>query len=53
MVPSLFTAGISEDDAHPRATSSMTMQAATESAPAPPYASGMCTAWKSEATSAW
>ena len=33
MVPSLFTAGISEADASTRATSSMTMQAATESAP--------------------
>ncbi|SIK76443.1 Uncharacterised protein [Mycobacteroides abscessus subsp. abscessus] len=33
MVPSLLTAGISEDEAHTRATSSMTMQAATLSAP--------------------
>ena len=33
MVPSLFTAGISEDEAQTRATSSITMQAATESAP--------------------
>ena len=33
MVPSLFTAGISDDDASTRATSSITMQAATESAP--------------------
>jgi hypothetical protein len=32
----LFTAGISEDDAHTRATSSITMQVATESAPWPP-----------------
>ena len=40
VVPSLFTAGISEDDAHARATSSTTMQCASASAPAPPYASG-------------
>src|SRR5439155_6826516 len=33
MVPSLFTAGINDDDAHTRATSSMTMHVATESAP--------------------
>ena len=52
MVPSLFTAGISEDDAQTRATSSMTMQVATESAPSPPNSSGMCTAWKPERTSA-
>src|SRR5699024_3144277 len=34
-VPSLFTAGISDADASTRATSSMTTQAATESAPCP------------------
>src|SRR5579875_48354 len=33
MVPSLFTAGINDADASTRATSSMTMQVATESAP--------------------
>ena len=33
MVPSLFTAGINEAEASTRATSSITMQAATESAP--------------------
>ena len=35
--PSLFTAGISELDAHTRATSSITMQVAIASAPSPPY----------------
>ena len=44
--PSLLTAGISDDDAQARATSSMTRQAEIASAPAPPYSSGMCTAWK-------
>ena len=52
IVPSLFTAGISEDDAHARATSSITMAVARASAPAPPYSSGMCGAWKSAARSA-
>ena len=52
MVPSLLTAGISEEDAQTRATSSMTMQVASASAPTPSYSSGMCGAWKSEATSA-
>ena len=33
MVPSLFTAGINEAEASTRATSSITMQVATESAP--------------------
>ena len=33
MVPSLLTAGINDADASTRATSSITMQAATESAP--------------------
>lgn len=46
MVPSLLTPGISDDDTHTRATSSITMQVATESAPCPPYASGTCTAKK-------
>lgn len=36
MVPSLLTAGISEEEPQTRATSSMTMQVATESAPWPP-----------------
>ena len=35
-VPSLFTAGMSDDDAQARATSSMTMTVASASAPAPP-----------------
>ena len=35
MVPSLLTAGISEDDAHARATSSMTMHVASASSPGP------------------
>ena len=50
--PSLFTAGMSDDDAQTRATSSITMQAAIESAPAPSYSSGMCTAWKPALVSA-
>ena len=41
IVPSLLQIGISDDDAHTRATSSITMQAATESPPWPPYSSGM------------
>ena len=52
MVPSLLTAGMSEDDAQTRATSSMTMQVASASAPTPPYSSGMCGAKKSLATRA-
>ena len=36
IVPSLLTAGISEDDAQTRATSSITITAAIASAPAPP-----------------
>ena len=52
MVPSLFTAGISEDEAQARATSSITIAVASASAPAPPYSVGMCGAWKSEARSA-
>ena len=52
IVPSLFTAGISDADASTRATSSITMHAATESAPWPPYSSGTCTALKPEAFSA-
>ena len=50
--PSLFTAGISDDDAQTRATSSMTMQVASASAPTPSYSSGTCGAKKSLATSA-
>src|SRR5690606_1068456 len=52
VVPSLLTAGISEDEAQTRATSSMTMQVASASAPTPSYCSGMCGAWKSAARSA-
>ena len=52
MVPSLFTAGISDDDAQTRATSSITMHVATESAPWPPYSSGTWIAEKPEAFSA-
>ena len=44
MEPSLFTAGISEDEPHTRATSSMTMHVASASAPWPPYSSGTWTA---------
>ena len=40
-VPSLFTAGISDDDAQTRATSSITMHVATASAPWPSYSSGI------------
>ena len=36
IVPSLLTPGINDDDPHTRATSSITMHAATESAPCPP-----------------
>ena len=36
IVPSLFTAGISEDVAQARATSSITSAAASASPPAPP-----------------
>lgn len=50
--PSLFTAGIREEDAQTRATSSITMTVASASAPAPPYSSGTCTACRSEVTSA-
>ena len=46
-MPSLFTAGISDDDAQARATSSITIAVASASAPAPPYSAGMCGAWKS------
>ena len=52
IVPSLLTPGISDDEAHARATSSMTRQVASASAPAPPYSSPMCGAAKSEATRA-
>ena len=40
-MPSLLQIGISDDDAHTRATSSMTMQAATESPPSPAVLLGM------------
>ena len=50
--PSLLTAGISDEDTHARATSSMTSTVASASAPAPPYSSGTCGAWKSAASSA-
>src|SRR5690606_10552928 len=46
MVPSLLTAGISDDEPQTRATSSMTMQAAMESAPWPPNCSGTWMALK-------
>ncbi len=52
IVPSLLTAGISEDEAHTRATSSITIAVAMESAPAPPYASGMWVAWNPARTNA-
>src|SRR5256885_11821528 len=51
-VPSLFTAGISEEAAQTRATSSMTIAVARASAPAPPYSTGMCGACRSAARSA-
>ncbi|CAM5450230.1 hypothetical protein STENM223S_04274 [Streptomyces tendae] len=50
--PSLFTAGMREEDAQTRATSSITMTVASASAPAPPYSSGTCTACRSFAVSA-
>ena len=50
--PSLLTAGISELLAQTRATSSMTMQVASASAPTPPYSSATCGAKKSLATRA-
>ncbi len=50
--PSLLTAGMSDADTHARATSSMTRQVASASAPAPPYSSGTWGAWKSAACSA-
>ena len=51
--PSLFTAGIKDDDAQTLATSSMTITVATASAPAPSNSSGMCTAWKPAAVKAF
>ena len=51
-MPSLFTAGMSDDEAQARATSSITMTVAMASAPAPPYCSGMWTACRSALTSA-
>ena len=53
MEPSLFTAGMSDDEAQTRATSSITMTVATASAPAPPYSSGTCTALMPAATNAF
>ena len=50
--PSLLTAGISDADMSTRATSSITSTVASASAPAPPYSSGTCGAWKSAASSA-
>ena len=50
--PSLFTAGIREEEAQTRATSSITITVARASAPAPPYSSGTWTACRSEATRA-
>ena len=51
--PSLLTAGISEELTQTRAISSITMTVASASAPAPPYSSGTCGAWKSAAISAF
>ncbi len=42
MVPNLLTAGMSEELAQTRATSSITMQVAKASAPTPSYSSPMC-----------
>ncbi len=50
--PSLLTAGMREALASARATSSMTMQVASASAPTPSYSSGTCGAKKSLATKA-
>ena len=50
--PSLFTAGIRLEETHTRAISSITNTVASASAPAPPYSSGTCGAWKSAAVSA-
>jgi hypothetical protein len=47
-----LTAGTSDDDAQTRATSSITMQPASSSAPWPPYSSGIVTAWNPALTSA-
>jgi hypothetical protein len=48
----LLTAGINDEEAQARAISSITMAVASASAPAPPYSTGMCGAWKSDARSA-
>ena len=53
IVPSLFTGGDQRRRRHTRATSSMTMQAATASAPWPPYSSGIWMALKPDAFSAF
>ena len=52
IVPSLLQIGISDDDAHTRATSSITMQPATASPPCPSYSSGMWMALKPAAVRA-
>ena len=52
IVPSLFATAISDEDPHTRATSSITMRVATESAPWPPYATGTWIALKPDALSA-
>ncbi len=52
MVPSLLTAGIRDEEPQTRATSSMTMQVATESAPWPSYSSGTWMALNPEFTRA-
>lgn len=52
IVPSLLQIGISDDEAHTLATSSITMHAATESPPCPPYSSGMWIAEKPDEFSA-
>ena len=44
--PSLFTAGISDEDAHTRATSSIIITTASASAPSPPNSVGTCAALK-------
>jgi hypothetical protein len=52
MLPSLLTAGISDDDDQTRAISSITMQVESASAPTPSYSSPTWGAKKSAATSA-
>ena len=50
--PSLFTAGMSDEDPHTRATSSIMITAASASAPSPPNSVGTCAAYKPFFTSA-